>query len=58
MEKVRVGFVGVGGRGTGDLRNLLRQDGVEVRAICDLVESKVVRAQKLVTDSGQQQPEP
>jgi predicted dehydrogenase len=58
MEKVRVGFVGVGGRGRGDLGNLLKQDAVEVRAICDLVESKVVRAQKMVTDSGRPQPEP
>ncbi len=57
LDTVRIGFVGVGGRGRGDLRNLLKLDGVEVKAICDIVESKVVRAQKMVTDAGQAQPE-
>jgi len=58
METVRIGFVGVGGRGRGDLRNLLKCEGVEVRAICDIVEASVVRAQKMVTEAGQSQPEP
>ncbi len=57
MDKVRIGFVGVGGRGRGDLRNLLKCEGVEVRAICDIVESKVVQAQKMVTEAGQPQPQ-
>ena len=57
MDVVRIGFVGVGGRGRGDLRNLLECEGVEVRAICDVVEANVVRAQKMVTDAGQAQPE-
>jgi len=56
MDKVRIGFVGIGGRGRGDLRNLLKLDGVEIRAVCDIVESNVVRAQKMVTDAGQPQP--
>lgn len=56
MDKVRIGFVGVGGRGRGDLRNLLKLDGVEILAVCDIVESNVVRAQKMVTDAGQPQP--
>ncbi len=54
--KLRVGFVGVGGRGRSDLRNLLRTGEVEVRAICDIVESKVVRAQKMVTAAGLAKP--
>ena len=58
LDKVRIGFVGVGGRGTGDLRNLLKCEGVEVKAICDIREANVVRAQKLVTEAGQPQPEP
>lgn len=57
MDKVRIGFVGIGGRGRGDLGNLLKLDGVEVRAVCDVVESKVVRAQKMVAEAGQPQPE-
>ena len=57
MDVVRVGFVGVGGRGRGDLRNLLNTGGVEVRAVCDIVEANAVRAQKMVTDAGQPQPQ-
>lgn len=56
-EKVRVGFVGIGGRGRGDLGNLLKTGGVEVRAVCDIVESKAVRAQQMVAEAGQPQPE-
>lgn len=57
METVRVGFVGVGSRGRGDLGNLLKLDGVEVLAICDIVDDNVERAQKMVTDAGQPQPQ-
>ncbi len=56
LPKLRVGFVGVGNRGRADLRNLLRTGGVEIRAICDIVEAKVVRAQKMVTDAGLPKP--
>jgi predicted dehydrogenase len=56
MDKVRIGFVGVGGRGRGDLRDLLKVEGVEIRAICDIVESKVVAAQQMVTAAGQALP--
>ena len=44
MDAVRIGVIGVGNRGTGDLGELLLMDGVEIRAICDVVESKVARA--------------
>ncbi len=57
MDKVRIGFVGIGGRGRGNLGNLLKLEGVEIRAVCDILESKVVRAQKMVTEAGQPQPE-
>jgi hypothetical protein len=36
-ERVRLGIIGVGGRGTSLLRDLLAVEGVEVKAICDLV---------------------
>ncbi len=57
LDVVRIGFVGVGSRGRGDLGNLLKQDGVEIRAICDIVDTNVARAQKMVTDAGQPQPQ-
>ena len=55
-ERVRLGIIGVGGRGTSLLQDLLAVEKVEVKAICDLVPEKVARAQKAVTDAGQPQP--
>lgn len=54
---VRVGLVGVGERGTGLTRVLLHMDDVEVKAICDINETNLVRAQKLCTDSGREKPQ-
>ena len=55
-ERVRLGIIGVGGRGTSLLRDLLAVENVEVKAICDLVPEKVAQAQKAVTDAGQPEP--
>ena len=55
-ERVRLGIIGVGGRGTSLLRDLLAVDGVDVKAICDIVPEKVEHAQKMVTDAGQPKP--
>ncbi|MGB9893673.1 MAG: Gfo/Idh/MocA family protein, partial [Candidatus Saccharicenans sp.] len=52
LEVVRVGFVGVGGMGSVHVQNFLNIEGVEIKAICDLVEEKVVRAQNLVEAAG------
>lgn len=56
MPRVRIGFVGVGGMGTSHVRNLLRIERVEIKAICDIVEANVARAQQLVVDAGQPKP--
>ncbi len=56
IKTVRVGFVGVGGRGSSHVRNFLKLQGVEIKAVCDIVESKVKRIQQWVTDSGQPEP--
>src|SRR5215475_15097611 len=55
-ERVRLGIMGVGGRGTSLLRDLLTIENVEIKAICDLVPEKVEHAQKMVTDAGQPKP--
>jgi hypothetical protein len=55
-ERVKLGIIGVGGRGTSLLRDLLAVDGVDVKAICDLVPEKVAYAQKMVRDAGQPKP--
>ena len=56
MERVRIGFVGVGGMGTVHVRNLLQIEGAQIRAVCDIVEDKVTRAQELVQKAGQPRP--
>jgi len=55
-ERVRLGVIGVGGRGTSLLHDLLAVEGVEIKAICDVVPEKVERAQKAVTEAGQSKP--
>ena len=57
MSTVGIGFVGVGLMGTAHVENLLKIEGAEIRAVCDVVPEKVERAQKLVVDAGQPRPE-
>lgn len=52
IDPVRVGFVGVGGMGSVHVQNFLTIDGVRVKAICDIVEAKVARAQKMGRGGG------
>ncbi|MCH8807955.1 MAG: Gfo/Idh/MocA family oxidoreductase [Planctomycetes bacterium] len=56
MERVRIGYVGVGGMGSAHVRNLLRIDGADIVAVCDIVEEKVGRAQQWVREAGQPNP--
>ena len=51
-----MGFVGVGGMGTVHLENFLAIDGVDVRAICDIVPGKVTAAQNTVVAAGRPRP--
>ena len=55
-EKVRLGVIGVGGRGTGVLSNFLGVPGVEVKAVCDVVASKTAHAANMVEKAGQPRP--
>src|ERR1700730_18970588 len=55
-DRVRMGIIGVGGRGTRLLQDLLAIEKVEVKAICDVVPEKVMQAQKAVTNAGQPAP--
>jgi predicted dehydrogenase len=52
----RIGIIGVGGRGTGLLRNMLASD-VQVNALCDVVADKAKHAQSMVQQAGQKAPE-
>ena len=57
LASVRVGIVGVGGRGTGHVRDLLRIPGVELKAACDIVASQVENVQNLAQKAGKPRPE-
>lgn len=56
-EKIRVGFIGVGNRGTQLLDGFLQQNDVEVAALCDVYEPYLMRDhskvdKKLLNDLG------
>ncbi|NLE58986.1 MAG: Gfo/Idh/MocA family oxidoreductase, partial [Planctomycetes bacterium] len=55
-EVVRIGFVGVGGMGTNHCNNLLKIEGAELRAVCDIVPEKVANVQKLAEQAGKPKP--
>jgi predicted dehydrogenase len=55
-KPVRIGVVGTGGRGTGHVNTLLTIEGVEVAAICDLVESKAGNAADICDKAGRKRP--
>lgn len=56
MERVRIGYVGVGGMGSNHVRNLLRIEGAEIKAICDIVPEKVAAMQEATVKAGQPKP--
>jgi len=56
QRPVRIGFVGMGSRGTGMLKVALALGGVEVPAVCDIIPDKVERSQRLVEAAGQPKP--
>ena len=57
INPVRIGFVGVGLQGSSHVQNFLKIEGVEVKAVCDIVEEKVARIQQWVVEAGQPKPE-
>jgi len=42
-EKIRVGFIGMGSRGTQLLREFMKQDDVEIAALCDVYKPYITR---------------
>ena len=50
-ETVRIGFIGVSGRGSGLLGELLDVPGVIVPAVCDKYEDRALRGQEIVKEA-------
>nr|MBI1231902.1 twin-arginine translocation signal domain-containing protein [Cytophagales bacterium] len=55
-QPLRLGFVGIGGRGSYHLDTALGIDGVVVPAICDINTKNLYRAKRWVEESGQASP--
>jgi hypothetical protein len=56
MERVRVGFIGLGARGSGHLDIMLKIEGAEVTALCDILQPTLDRALKRIADAGRKKP--
>ena len=56
IDTVRVGFVGVGSRGTGAVKRWTHLDGVKIVAICDKYEEQVRKNQGIVVSAGLPEP--
>jgi predicted dehydrogenase len=55
-KAVRLGFVGIGGRGSYHLDVALGIEGVEIPAICEIKHDRLHRAKRWIEDSGQPSP--
>lgn len=56
MDKIRVGVIGLGGRGRSNMTVMLHFPEVIVTAVCDVYEDRCDEAAKIVTDFGQEIP--
>src|SRR6185369_2060406 len=45
-DKVRIGVIGLGIMGNGDLRTALKVNGVELAGVCDLYDGRLQRAKE------------
>lgn len=56
LEKVRIGLLGVGHRGSGAVKRLASVPGAEITAIGDLYEDRVAKQIQALTDKGKPAP--
>lgn len=56
-DKIRVGFIGLGGQGTGRLNEFLKHPDVEAVAVCDVDQKHVERAAGIVEKARGVKPE-
>jgi len=55
-DRLRLGFIGVGGRGSWLLGLASRRDDTEIKAVCDIVPEKAQRAADAVVEAGGKEP--
>jgi predicted dehydrogenase len=51
LEKVRIGFIGLGNRGPGAVTRMSKIEGVEINALCDLRPEKADAARKIIQNT-------
>jgi predicted dehydrogenase len=56
IENVRIGYVGIGGQGSGHVRNLLKIPGCRITAVCDVRPERTDWATKAITAEGHPPP--
>lgn len=56
QDKIRLGFIGVGARGIGQLALTLRRKDIVVTAVCDTDPERVAEASKMVQEAGMKKP--
>lgn len=52
IDKVRIGFIGLGNRGPGAVNRISFIDGVEIKALCDKRPERLAVGQKILADKG------
>jgi hypothetical protein len=53
---VRVGIIGIGKRGSRHLNTLLSVEGVEIAAVCDILDGNTAKAASMCEDAGRKRP--
>jgi predicted dehydrogenase len=56
IETVRIAYVGIGGQGSGHVRNLLKIPGCRITAVCDIRPERTDWATKVITEAGHPAP--
>jgi predicted dehydrogenase len=54
LDTVRIGFIGLGQRGPGHLNNMTKLEGIKINGLCDIRESSVKKAAKLLDGTSHQ----
>ncbi|MBT3384490.1 MAG: Gfo/Idh/MocA family oxidoreductase [Prolixibacteraceae bacterium] len=52
LDKVRIGFIGLGNRGPGAVERMSNIEGVEIVALCDKDVSQIAKGQKILAKHG------
>ncbi len=52
MDKVKIGFIGLGQRGPGAVERMSFIEGVEIKALCDKFPDRVEKAQQILIKAG------